>query len=164
MARKLTEAQEWEATKRIAEGESQADVARTYNVSRSTIGRLEGIAGAYEARYLLEWFRVCRMPDVIAVEILSALLSTISERILRAGALDDAEKQGVRLFDERRRLDRIRRIQSDRNLRPGVSAEAERIRRSRERVPEMVADVGLFLAIRVTSDRIMAGWDPQEAV
>jgi DNA invertase Pin-like site-specific DNA recombinase len=38
--RKLTPHQRQEALQRLADGETQADVARTYNVDATTIGRL----------------------------------------------------------------------------------------------------------------------------
>ena len=39
--RKLTPHQRQEALSRLANGETQADVARSYNVDASTIGRLQ---------------------------------------------------------------------------------------------------------------------------
>jgi DNA invertase Pin-like site-specific DNA recombinase len=39
--RKLTHHQRQEALQRLANGETQADVARTYNVDATTIGRLQ---------------------------------------------------------------------------------------------------------------------------
>jgi hypothetical protein len=42
--RKLTAHQGQEALARLAAGETQADVARTYNVDATTIGRLQAIA------------------------------------------------------------------------------------------------------------------------
>ncbi len=41
---KLTAHQRQEALRRLAQGETQADVARTYNVNATTIGRLEAAA------------------------------------------------------------------------------------------------------------------------
>ncbi len=46
--RKLTPHQRQEALQRLAEGETQADVARTYNVDATTIGRL-GSPSPFEA-------------------------------------------------------------------------------------------------------------------
>jgi DNA invertase Pin-like site-specific DNA recombinase len=40
--RKLTAHQRQEALQRLEAGETQADVARTYNVDATTIGRLQG--------------------------------------------------------------------------------------------------------------------------
>jgi hypothetical protein len=40
-AAKLTAHQRQEALQRLAAGETQADIARTYNVDATTIGRLE---------------------------------------------------------------------------------------------------------------------------
>jgi transposase-like protein len=41
MPRKLTAHQRQEAIARLSAGETQADVARTYNVDATTIGRLQ---------------------------------------------------------------------------------------------------------------------------
>ena len=41
--RKLTPHQRQEALQRLADGETQADVARTYNVDAMTIGRLQAV-------------------------------------------------------------------------------------------------------------------------
>ena len=38
----MTQHQREEAMQRLAAGETQADVARTYNVDATTIGRLQG--------------------------------------------------------------------------------------------------------------------------
>ena len=47
--RKLTPHQRQEALQRLAAGETQADVARTYNVDATTIGRL-GLPSPFEVR------------------------------------------------------------------------------------------------------------------
>jgi len=42
---KLTPHQRQEALRRLAVGETQADIARTYNVNATTVGRLQLIVG-----------------------------------------------------------------------------------------------------------------------
>jgi DNA invertase Pin-like site-specific DNA recombinase len=42
----LTASQRQEALQRLADGNAQGDVARTFNVSQATISRLAGAAGA----------------------------------------------------------------------------------------------------------------------
>jgi DNA invertase Pin-like site-specific DNA recombinase len=52
--RKLTPHQRQEALARLEAGETQADVARTYNVDATTIGRLQPSRGRGEVRGLID--------------------------------------------------------------------------------------------------------------